>query len=157
MNILIVYDSQYGNTEQVAHAIGEAARFAGPVRFLRVEPDIPVPIGEADLLIIGSPTQGWQPTPAMRALLATLGPEMPPDLAVVCFDTRFKKPRWLTGSAARSIERTFRALGIAPVVPPESFFVGGREGPLLEGELDRAAGWAWALLAKVEAPQLSAH
>jgi len=27
-------------------------------------------------------------------------------------------------------------------VPPEPFFVEGTEGPLKEGELQRAAGWA---------------
>jgi hypothetical protein len=28
------------------------------------------------------------------------------------------------------------------VAPPEGFFVTGKEGPLKEGELERAAGWA---------------
>ena len=36
------------------------------------------------------------------------------------------------------------------VAPGGSFLVGGSEGPLLEGELERALGWAVAAAAKAE-------
>jgi hypothetical protein len=35
------------------------------------------------------------------------------------------------------------------VAPPESFFVNGKEGPLVEGELDRATAWAESLALKL--------
>lgn len=153
MDILVVYDSQYGNTERIARAIADTAQAAGQVRLVRIDPDTPPEIGQADVLIVGCPTQGWRPTPAIRTFLETLSSDDVRGIAVACFDTRFPKPRWLTGSAARVLARQFRAMGAAPVVPPESFFVSGTEGPLVSGELDHAAGWTWALLAKVEAPQ----
>lgn len=155
MDILVVYDSQYGNTERIARAIADTAQAAGRVRLVRVAPDQPVDIGGADVLIVGSPTQGWRPTSAMQSFLATLGSAMPTGMAVACFDTRFAKPRWLTGSAARALAKMLRSAGASLVVPPESFFVSGTEGPLVAGELDRAAGWTWAILAKVEAPRLA--
>jgi hypothetical protein len=34
------------------------------------------------------------------------------------------------------------------VAPPEGFIVKGREGPLKDGELERAAGWAKGILEK---------
>ena len=33
------------------------------------------------------------------------------------------------------------------VIPPEGFYVGDTEGPLLEGELERAADWAKQIIA----------
>jgi hypothetical protein len=44
-------------------------------------------------------------------------------------------------------------MDITLVVPPESFFVDGKEGPLLTGELGRAAVWARTLLNRTETPR----
>lgn len=155
MDTLVVYDSQYGNTERIARAIADTAKAASTVRLVRVNADASPAIGQPDLLIIGSPTQGWRPTSAMQSFLSAMIAELPAGMMVACFDTRFPKPRWLTGSAARSMARTLRKAGASLVVPPESFFVDGKEGPLVAGELDRAPGWADALLARMQAPQPS--
>jgi len=48
----------------------------------------------------------------------------------------------LFGYAAKSIAGTLKKKAGELVVPPEGFFVGGTEGPLKEGELERAADWA---------------
>ena len=49
--------------------------------------------------------------------------------------------------------RQLRTMGVEPLVPPESFFVKAmkKEGPLLAGEVERAASWARMLLNKLEA------
>jgi hypothetical protein len=44
------------------------------------------------------------------------------------FDTRFGKPRWLTGSSALRIARRLRRSGWLLVAPPECFFVIHAEG-----------------------------
>jgi flavodoxin len=157
MDILVVYDSQYGNTERIARTVADTAKTAGTVRLARAGIDASPGIGDVDLLIVGSPTQGWRPTPAMQSFLACIGSDLPPGVAVACFDIRFAKTRWLTGSAARVMAKALRAMGLAPLVPPESFLVAGTDGPLVDGELDRAAGWTHALLAKVDAPQPAAR
>ena len=66
------------------------------------------------------------------------------------FDTRFDKPTFLTGSAAKGIAKRLRAKGYTLVTPPESFFVDGTEGPVHEGDLERAAEWAAGLREQVE-------
>ena len=66
------------------------------------------------------------------------------------FDTRFDKPAFLTGSAAKGIAKRLRQRGFELVAEPESFFVLGTEGPLKDGELERAAAWAVALGDQVE-------
>lgn len=152
MYALVIYDSQYGNTERIATAIADTLRTSGDVRAVRVTPGQPLDMQDVDLLILGSPTQGWQPTKAMQALLANLSPEQFRGRAVACFDTRFQKPRWLTGSAARTMANKFERMGVSLLVPPESFFVEHTEGPLLTGELGRAAVWARTILDKIEVP-----
>lgn len=153
MNTLIVYDSQYGNTERIALSIADTLRAYGQVRAVRVDPAQPIVPQGPDLLIVGSPTQGWRPTPATQSFLNRLSHEQLRGVAVASFDTRFQKPRWLTGSAAVQIAKAFQRIGISLLMPPESFFVDGSEGPLVAGEVDRAATWARMLAKMVEAPQ----
>ncbi|HEU5370366.1 MAG TPA: flavodoxin family protein [Ktedonobacterales bacterium] len=151
MKALVVYDSQYGNTEQIAKAIADTLRALGDVQVVRVNPAHPLDLQGVDLLLVGSPTQGWQPTKAMQDLLANLSPDQLRGVAIACFDTRFQKPRWMTGSAARVMANKFRRMSISPILLPESFFVEQTEGPLRTGELSRAATWARTVLDKVQA------
>lgn len=60
------------------------------------------------------------------------------------FDTRagFK----LAGGAAKGIARRLRGHGYKLAVPPEGFIITGTEGPLREGEPDRARAWGAALV-----------
>lgn len=156
MNTVIIYDSQYGNTERIAQSIADTLREYGQVRAVRVGSLQPTDLQAINLLIVGSPTQGWKATLATQSFLAHLSHEQLRGVTVASFDTRFKKPRWLTGSAAAQIAKTFERIGISLIVPPESFFVDGTEGPLLAGEVDRAATWARALANKTAAaPQLA--
>lgn len=151
MNALIVYDSQYGNTEHVALAIADTLRASGQAQAVRADPAHPAELHGVDLLVVGCPTQGWRPTQAIQSFLQSVPTERWRNLAIACFDTRFRKPRWLTGSAAGIMAKQLRQVGTSPLVPPESFFVEGKEGPLASGELDRAAAWARMLVAKVDA------
>lgn len=150
MNALVVYDSQYGNTERIAQAIAGALAERASVQR--------VPIGQApallsahvDLLILGGPTQSRGPTPAIRAFLANIPRRVLNDRWVASFDTRLSKPEWLTGSAARGIAETLDKMGSSLLLPPESFLVTGKEGPLVDGEIERAASWARTVLDKYE-------
>ncbi len=137
MKILIVYDSIYGNTEEIARAIGEA--ITGEVKVLRVgEAD---PSETFDLLIVGSPTHGGRPTQAIQDFTKRV-----PALngaPVAAFDTRLStRLAKIFGYAAGRIGKTLEKKGGTLVKPPEAFFVKGTKGPLREGELERAASWA---------------
>ena len=54
------------------------------------------------------------------------------------FDTRLDRSPVPTGAAARGIAKRLRRCGYEVIADPESFFVEDSEGPLAEGELDRA-------------------
>ncbi len=160
MNIVVVYDSQYGNTERIAQAIAETLRAFGQTRAVRVDAARSVELRGVDLLILGSPTQGFRPTPAMQSFLATVSSQSLSGLAVACFDTRFRGTLWKSSAAPR-MAKQLRALGIESLVPPESFFVKTmkKEGPLLTGEMERAAGWALSVHRQyaVRVAPLAAH
>ncbi len=70
---------------------------------------------------------------------------------VAAFDTRLTA-RWvrIIGFAAGRIAGRLKKDGGTLVVSPEGFFVEGTEGPLKEGELERAAAWAKKIVESIE-------
>ena len=150
MNALVVYDSQYGNTERIAQAIAGALAERATARLVPLAQAPALPSAGVDLLILGSPTQNRGSAPAMRAFLASLPRQALKDLSVASFDTRLNKSKWFTGAAAQSIAEALGKLGGSLLVPPESFLVTGKTGPLVAGETERAASWARTVLGKYE-------
>ena len=144
MKVLVVYDSLYGNTAQIARAIGDAV--TGEADVLGVGEAKPTELRSYDLVIGGSPTQGGRSTEAMRAFLACV-PALNGVRAAV-FDTRLKA-RWVKifHYAASKIADELKELGATLAVEPEGFVVEGKKGPLVAGELERAAAWGRSLLA----------
>ena len=57
------------------------------------------------------------------------------------FDTKVKSMRHLPGSAAKSAAKAARRHGYESVSKAESFYVDDVNGPLLDGEVDRARAW----------------
>lgn len=146
MNTLVVYDSQYGNTERIAEAMVEALRAFGLARAVRVDAAHPDLLQGVDLLMLGSPTQGFRPTLTMQSFLGDLSYQSLGGLAVACFDTRFRGFLW-KNSAAPHMVKQLHTLGVESLVPPESFFVKSmkKEGPLEAMELERAVRWALSI------------
>ena len=66
---------------------------------------------------------------------------------VAAFDTRIPtKIVKIFGFAADRIAKNLKDKGANLVVPAEAFYVAGKEGPLKDGELERAAFWAKTLI-----------
>ncbi len=148
MNAIIVYDSMYGNTEQIARAIGHALGSLENVGIIRVGDVKPEQLTGLTLLIVGSPTQGGRPTPAIQDFLNRIPEHVLRDIRVATFDTRLPgRLVGLFGYAAGRIADSLKRKGAMLIASPAGFFVRGREGPLKEGELERAAVWARQLIA----------
>jgi flavodoxin len=152
MNALIIYESQFGNTEQIARSVAHALAQRGSVRLEPIERADPLMFEGADLLLLGSPTQHHDATPDMLACLDHIPPQMLAKLAVAVFDTRYHIARVFAGSAAHVIAKEVQQRGGRLIAPPESFFVTNREGPLEAGEVERAASWAGTLADALVAP-----
>ena len=145
MKALVVYDSFYGNTEKIARAI--AGAIAGEVKVLRPGEASPADLKSLDLLIVGSPTQGGRPTKAILDFLNKLPETAVKGVNVAAFDTRLStRLVGIFGYGAGKIADSLKKKGGNLILPPEPFFVKGREGPLKEGELERAAAWAKRIL-----------
>lgn len=145
MKALVVYDSVYGNTEKIAGAI--AGALPGEVKLLKAGDAGPSELEGIDLLIVGSPTQGGKPTPTVLEFLDKVPADALKNVGAASFDTRIKIAIIgnLFGYAAGRIARSLEEKGVRLAAPPEGFIVKGNEGPLKEGELERATGWAKGL------------
>ena len=142
MNTLVIYDSVYGNTAQIANAIAGIFGQYGPTKVVAAS-STPVPdLTGIDLLALGGPTQGHGVSPAIKELLDNVPVEKLLNIGTIAFDTRMDFVRWLSGSAASTIGKRLEQYQVNLLMPPESFLVEGREGPLKKGELERAAEWA---------------
>jgi len=145
MKALIVYDSVYGNTEKIARAIAEFITPSYEVKVLQAGEADPSELESTDLLIVGSPTHGGRPTPAVQGLLNKVLKLQ--GINVAAFDTRTQaKIARVFGNAAGRIARNLEKKDGKLIASPEGFFVTGTKGPLKDGELERAADWAKGML-----------
>src|SRR6266566_6819864 len=151
MNTLIIYDSTFGNTEQLARAMADRLGEYGMVILFRVPETGALEIKGADVLIMGGPTQRHGTSPAMRAFLERIPRRTLHGLGAAVFDTRYHMSAWKSGSAAPRITSRLKRAGASLIMPPESFFVAEREGPLEEGEIERAVQWAEQVFEQFEA------
>lgn len=150
MKTLVLFESFFGNTEKVARAIGSALGLtdADVVRVTELKPG---QLEEAELLIVGSPTRAFQASPDTKAFLSKLASNSLKGKKVAAFDTRAemtgKTPGFLRfmvglfGYAAEPIARKLVNKGGTQILVPAGFIVLESEGPLKEGELERAAAW----------------
>lgn len=146
MKVLVVYDSQYGNTEKIAVAIGDAIPGARVLHASEADPELE----SVDLLIVGSPTHGGRPMGAVQTFLRKAPASAIEGINVAAFDTRFASGfAKIFGYAAVRIANTLKGKGGSLLVDLEGFIVEATKGPLKEGELERAAGWAGEVLGSV--------
>lgn len=162
MNVLVLYDSVFGNTEQIAQAIGEALNSSHEVKVLKVILTTPDQLEGVALLIVGSPTRGFRPTEATTKLIRSIPGDGLKGVSVAAFDTRFTESTIqesskvlpvfvkLFGYAAEPIANELKKKGGRLIIPSEGFYVSDIEGPLLEGELERAADWAKRIAAIIQ-------
>jgi len=163
MRALVVYESMFGSTEDIAREIGKGLSGAMQVEVVNVD-EAPHHADGYDLLVAGGPTHvhgmsrpstrdaaaqqsdsATRSRTGLREWLDALAPAVAGTRAAA-FDTRTGKPAWLVGSAARSAAKRLRRKGYVVVTTPASFVVEAREpGDLRTGERERARDWGAAL------------
>ena len=151
MKVLVVYDSFFSNTEQVAKAIGKSLGSKNDVSVLQVKEDLPVQLNGLNLLIVGSPTRAFRPTKAIVDFIKKIPSNGLNGVKAAAFDTRISikdiKSSFLNvmvklfGYAARPIAEKLKKKGGELIVSPEGFYVKDTKGPLKDGELKRASEW----------------
>lgn len=158
MRALVVYESMFGNTRQVATAIADGMADGADVSITDVA-DAPARVpDDVDLLVVGGPTHAFSMSrPPTRQDAVRQGGAAISDVATgirewlqdlpapstactfAAFDTRVDMPL-LPGAASRAASRVAKKLGFT-MLEPVSFLVHGYQGPLVDGQLERARTW----------------
>ncbi len=166
---LLVFESVYGNTRDVAAAVASGIRDAPfDVEIVEVsQAPLAIP-DDVELVVVGAPTHAHgMTTPKSRSdaapragdeglisrgigirewLELLVAPSHP--VAAAAFDTRISGPELLWGSAAKGVAKRLGALGFS-IGEPQSFLIGGPSGPptnrLKPGELAHARRWGNAI------------
>ena len=168
MKALVVYESMFGNTEQIARAVAAGLAESMEVQLVDVA-DAPI---EADptieLIVAGGPTHAFSMSrTSTRADAVTKGAheggtefglqewldELPAGQhteKIATFDTKIESMRHLPGSAAKGAAKAARRHGYEPAAKAESFYVRDLDGPLLDGEIDRALHWGRQLAGSIQ-------
>jgi len=161
---VVVYESLWGNTAQVARAVAEG--IGQDTRALSTAAATVAEVAGMDLIVAGAPVFGFKlSSDKMRqAIRANPGKApSPPDLShpalrawldalpagrgrSAAFDTQVRGP---FGSGAPEIARALEAAGYASLADPVGFVLKGRYGPLRSGELERAREWGAELARKM--------
>jgi hypothetical protein len=175
MRAVVIYESMYGNTHEIADTIGSGLRTAGwQVSIVPVAAAGSAVLTAADLVIVGGPTHAHGMTrpgtregaaeaarkpgsgltleadalgAGLRDWLDSLGHYQ---VRAAAFDTRIAGPSLLTGRASKGIARALRHHGFEVLAEPESFLV-SRENHILPGERERARQWGADLAAAMTA------
>lgn len=158
MKALVLFDSVFGNTEKIARAIAAGLATGSEVTVKRVTEIKGEDLLEMDLVVVGSPTRGFKPTKPVADFLQVLPIRILNGKQVAAFDTRMSQQeidssvfflKYLIkvfGYAAKPIAAGLLRVGGVQPHPPEGFLVHGQQGPLLNGELERATEWGKKLL-----------
>lgn len=153
MKVLVVYDSQWGNTEQIAQAIGTGFEPEDEVTVVRPASVRRAHLEGLDLLLVGAPTHAGHPTKPVQQFLAGLDDSQMRGMRAAAFDTRVaSRFARIFGYAAPRIAHSLRGKGAMMVVEPEPFIVKASPGPLEPGEGERAMAWAKSIRSKIVDP-----
>jgi flavodoxin len=150
---LVIFDSVFGNTAKIAKAIGEALGDA-PVK--KISEISKADLENVKILFVGSPTRAFNPTPEVNNFLKGLERSALNGIKAAAFDTRIPldkaEPGFLRfmikifGYADTKIVKQLSKAGATIAIDSEGFAVKDSEGPLADGELERAKTWAKKIL-----------
>lgn len=165
MTALIVVESMFGNTRTIADRIAETLSERMSVHVVDVAGAPRAIPSDTTLLVVGGPTHAFgmsrpntrrsavqqgataQDATGIREWLDEI--EGASGVPALAFDTRTDH-HFVPGRAARGASHRLAKLGCLIVEAPMSFHVTGTEGPLVEGEEERAAMFAEMLLRDLE-------
>ncbi len=161
MRAIVVFESLWGNTGQIARAVALGIEESIVVDLANAE-SAPTQLEGYDLVVVGGPTHAFsmsRPSTRETAVQTQHAPRVVKrgirewlddvsavfhPIAAATFDTKVESPR-LPGSAAKAARSELRSKGFDVRVPSQTFRVHGYGGPLVDGELDRAEEWGKAL------------
>ncbi len=150
MRIAIIYDSYFGNTKMIAETMAQTISNEHDVYLCHFDELNLDRLEQVELIVVGSPTRAFRHTKKISELIYNIIPvKKIPNVAV--FDTRIaledidnkmlafmaKKFGYANDSMAKLISKR----GLNLISRPGEFQVADSQGPLKDGEIERAAQW----------------
>jgi hypothetical protein len=161
LRALLVYESMFGNTEEVARDVAVGLVDAGVlVRLVEVTTARPADEYAFDLLVVGAPTHAFSlsrpstredavrkggrsaaATTGLREWLGAMSGHGRQHGMAAAFDTRVTSMRRLPKAASTRAHHLLGHLGFAMLSRPTGFLVTDLKGDLVTGEGERAESW----------------
>lgn len=159
---LVVYESMFGCTEEIARAVADGLRVEGvDVVLTDVRDAAQLDRSDFDLLVVGAPTHAFSLSrPSTRAdavrqggragaesigirewIEARTSQAGPHARLAAAFDTRVTKVRRLPKAASTRAAHLLARQGYDLVSRPTAFLVEDTPGPLVPGEIKHAVTW----------------
>ena len=146
MKTLIIYDTQYGNTEIIAQALAKTSK---DIDLKKVDQVVYSDLTNYQLIVVGSPTHGGCPTIPLQNFFKTIPANYLSGIKVAAFDTRMNPENLniflkilikIIGFASPKILKTLISLG-GESKGEFGFLVQSQKGPLYDDELELALDW----------------
>lgn len=136
--VIVVYETGYGNTKQVAETIIEGINEIERIEAVLKEPKHmePTEVLDYDVILIGSPNHFGGPTRGIKKFIDKLGKLPLKEKTFAVFDTYIKGD---FEKAVKKMEKRIneKVLGLKQIAPGLSIKVQGMKGPILEEELPK--------------------
>ena len=150
-NVIVIYESKYGNTKLVAEKIIEGMKQVSVIEAVLTEVnsiDLKQ-IARFDTILIGSPNHMGGATRSIRKFIDKLGKLNPEGKLTAVFDTYIGKDY---EKAVRKMERQIseKVSGLKLVEPGLSIRVEGMKGPITEGELPKCKEFGAKIATKLK-------
>jgi menaquinone-dependent protoporphyrinogen IX oxidase len=157
MKGIVIYDTSHGNTKKVAETIAETLKASEiEVDLFDVKEVKKLITNDYNFLVLGSPTKFGTMSFATKFFLGKVKSEEWMNKPFAAFDTenpenvekaRAENKEW---SAAEKIATKLKEKKMKQMLPVLKALVLGLKGPLVEGEIDRAKGYAAELVTKLK-------
>jgi len=139
-NIIIIYDSWFGNTQVVAETIAKGINEIEKktVHIKKIEDTAPNDVLDYDIILIGSPNHMGGPTRKVKKFIDNLGKLKIDDKQIAVFDTYVRKNVHIGKTVRKMEKRISENLSDLKIMTDGlSIQVKGVRGPLEKGELSK--------------------
>ncbi len=151
VSVLLVYESKYGNTRQVADeiAVGITSTAGAEAAISHVNEVDPARLADYDAILIGSPNHVGRPVGSVKRFIDALARPELEGKTVAAFDTCLGRD---FGKAVGRMEKRIVEKGgrLALFSPGLSIRVNGIKGPIADGELAKCREFGVSLAASLK-------
>lgn len=157
MKVIIIYDTVFNNTKKVAESMASELETNNEVVLTQVNNASKHNLNEFDMIILGSPTRAFNPTKPISSYINSIKVEDITGKSVLLFDTRIsahdvnskvfnvfeKRFGYATDTMTKKLTKKD-----ADILDTKGFFVSGNEGPMNDGEFEKAQEWVSSFVNK---------